>query len=580
MASEHGHHVPGTPYRYKHGWVKLGAEVEHKDGSKGIVRDYAPYTQTVKVAWTSGKRSGFTGTTKAYHLIQGGTKGRTDSEIEQAGTAVRTVRQTPGRKHDWVKVGDQAVHRDGSSGTVLSYNPLTQTATIDWTAGKRRGSVGTTKAYHLDRQASIEQNDEKPFTFEEAEANHYLHWPEQDLQRDTVFVKVDPESARNARRELARRRAVWTKPPIEMSDRELQHEFMRLTQLQPGIDPEVQRRRVAEIDHEHYYRQGLRQYQENIRQLNELTDRDRSNLSLEELTGIRRGLSSNLGQATRSPHAESAFLAPASSTLEDVRQEIAKRLDQMSADQLEQKLNQLRESLQPGHAFGTDLHERQELANRIEVLLTHRRRAELIRDKSDQQVAEMMVAKDGWGRGERKRVVAEVARHLNHPEGLRTELSRWTVHPVEDADAVNDGKAFHGLAHYGPKRIDLNRDIFTPEANRGAVRAGPEGSGYFSHVGDGKDPRVSGVIAHEIGHAIHVVSVPGGSFDRSVQHHGLVFDNSGHSKTVQSVSEYGSKNHHEGAAESYAAHFFGQGSPIAQQLGRALISDARKDAGR
>lgn len=62
------------PKGYVHGWIKVGADVEHKDSSRGTIRRYDPATQTAHVDWLSGPRSrvnGGSGTTKAYHLKQG-----------------------------------------------------------------------------------------------------------------------------------------------------------------------------------------------------------------------------------------------------------------------------------------------------------------------------------------------------------------------------------------------------------------------------------------------------------------------------------------------------------------------------
>lgn len=61
------------PKGYVHGWVKVGMEVEHKDGSKGTVTKYDPNTQTAHVDFKSGPRAGKANkvTTKAYHLKQG-----------------------------------------------------------------------------------------------------------------------------------------------------------------------------------------------------------------------------------------------------------------------------------------------------------------------------------------------------------------------------------------------------------------------------------------------------------------------------------------------------------------------------
>lgn len=62
------------PKGYIHGWIKVGADIEHKDSSRGKVTAYDPNTQTVHADWHAGPRSkvnGGKGTTKAYHLKQG-----------------------------------------------------------------------------------------------------------------------------------------------------------------------------------------------------------------------------------------------------------------------------------------------------------------------------------------------------------------------------------------------------------------------------------------------------------------------------------------------------------------------------
>lgn len=56
----------GGPKR-KHDWVEPGIQVQHKDGSIGKVVAYEPATQTMHVQWSSGRRGGTSGTTKAYH---------------------------------------------------------------------------------------------------------------------------------------------------------------------------------------------------------------------------------------------------------------------------------------------------------------------------------------------------------------------------------------------------------------------------------------------------------------------------------------------------------------------------------
>ena len=60
------------PKGYIHGWIKVGADVTHKDGSKGLVTKYDPNTQTAHVDWKSGPRVGKANktTTKAYHLVR------------------------------------------------------------------------------------------------------------------------------------------------------------------------------------------------------------------------------------------------------------------------------------------------------------------------------------------------------------------------------------------------------------------------------------------------------------------------------------------------------------------------------
>lgn len=59
------------PKGYIHGWIKVGADIEHKDSSRGRITAYDPNTQTVHADWHAGPRSkvnGGKGTTKAYHL--------------------------------------------------------------------------------------------------------------------------------------------------------------------------------------------------------------------------------------------------------------------------------------------------------------------------------------------------------------------------------------------------------------------------------------------------------------------------------------------------------------------------------
>lgn len=61
------------PHGFVHGWVKVGMEVQHKDGSRGVVSRYDPTTQTVHADWHLGPRAGKNGgvgTTKAYHVTQ------------------------------------------------------------------------------------------------------------------------------------------------------------------------------------------------------------------------------------------------------------------------------------------------------------------------------------------------------------------------------------------------------------------------------------------------------------------------------------------------------------------------------
>jgi hypothetical protein len=62
------------PHGYIHGWIFVGADVTHKDGSKGVVKKYDPNTQTAHVDWHSGVRQGKASktTTKAYHLVKPG----------------------------------------------------------------------------------------------------------------------------------------------------------------------------------------------------------------------------------------------------------------------------------------------------------------------------------------------------------------------------------------------------------------------------------------------------------------------------------------------------------------------------
>jgi hypothetical protein len=65
------------PHGYIHGWIKVGMDVEHKDGSKGKVTKYDPNTQTATIDFKSGPRAGNPKktTTKAYHLKQGADPG-------------------------------------------------------------------------------------------------------------------------------------------------------------------------------------------------------------------------------------------------------------------------------------------------------------------------------------------------------------------------------------------------------------------------------------------------------------------------------------------------------------------------
>lgn len=58
------------PHGYIHGWIKVGMDVQHKDGSVGTVRKYDPNTQTAHVDFRSGPRAGKANksTTKAYHV--------------------------------------------------------------------------------------------------------------------------------------------------------------------------------------------------------------------------------------------------------------------------------------------------------------------------------------------------------------------------------------------------------------------------------------------------------------------------------------------------------------------------------
>lgn len=53
------------------------------------------------------------------------------------------------RVHGWVQAGATVVHKDGSTGKVSAYAPATQTTHVDWRTGKRAGTSGTTKAYHI-----------------------------------------------------------------------------------------------------------------------------------------------------------------------------------------------------------------------------------------------------------------------------------------------------------------------------------------------------------------------------------------------------------------------------------------------
>lgn len=75
--------------------------------------------------------------------------------LEQARAVAKAERpkvsapKSGARKHGWVQPGLTVLHKDGSRGTVRSYDPNTQTLHVDWWAGKRAGTSGTTKAYHI-----------------------------------------------------------------------------------------------------------------------------------------------------------------------------------------------------------------------------------------------------------------------------------------------------------------------------------------------------------------------------------------------------------------------------------------------
>lgn len=168
------------PKGYIHGWIKVGMDVTHKDSSRGRVTHYDPATQTAHVDWHAGPRAarnGGKGTTKAYHLVQG----QTGSQVFNAKTVGAKVEQlkkenpgktafggptkppaTHARKHDWVKPGIAVQHKDGSRGSVRSYDPNTQTMHVDWTTGKRAGTSGTTKAYHTQRVTPSGHPSEPP----------------------------------------------------------------------------------------------------------------------------------------------------------------------------------------------------------------------------------------------------------------------------------------------------------------------------------------------------------------------------------------------------------------------------------
>lgn len=122
------------PKGYTHGWVRVGMDVTHKDGSRGTVAKYDPNTQTVTADWKTGPRSAnpTKATTKAYHLQQGVPETRSVSPAEIKSGKLDESKMGPAEKAFRANRASKAVTLEathkGQTETRTSKTPYTHAA--------------------------------------------------------------------------------------------------------------------------------------------------------------------------------------------------------------------------------------------------------------------------------------------------------------------------------------------------------------------------------------------------------------------------------------------------------------------